>query len=209
MEIFDMREFDGHELVVFGHDAATGLRAIIAIHSTALGPAAGGCRMWPYQTTTDAVADVLRLSQGMQISILGYQNRANFEADRIAGEETIAAYPAIRASARANRAFLARAVRFLAGEAGLRQFLDIGTGIPAADNTHQVAQAVAPDARIVYVDIDPLVSTHAAALMAAGFAERPGLLRSALKHLFSARKTDWDKFDGLFDAATARHNGPC
>jgi leucine dehydrogenase len=65
MEIFDMREFDGHELLVFGHDAATGLRAIIAIHSTALGPAAGGCRMWPYVTTTDAVADVLRLSQGM------------------------------------------------------------------------------------------------------------------------------------------------
>ena len=65
MEIFDMREFDGHELVVFGHDAATGLRAIIAIHSTALGPAAGGCRMWPYATTTEAMADVLRLSRGM------------------------------------------------------------------------------------------------------------------------------------------------
>jgi leucine dehydrogenase len=65
MEVFDMREFDGHELVVFGHDAATGLRAIIAIHSTAPGPAAGGCRMWPYATTTEAVADVLRLSRGM------------------------------------------------------------------------------------------------------------------------------------------------
>jgi len=65
MEVFDMREFDGHELVVFGHDAATGLRAIIAIHSTALGPAAGGCRMWPYATTAEAVADVLRLSRGM------------------------------------------------------------------------------------------------------------------------------------------------
>ena len=65
MEIFDMREFDGHELVVFGSDAGTRLRAIIAIHSTALGPAAGGCRMWPYKTTTEAVADVLRLSQGM------------------------------------------------------------------------------------------------------------------------------------------------
>jgi leucine dehydrogenase len=64
MEIFDMREFDGHELVVFGHDA-TGLRAIIAIHSSALGPAAGGCRMWPYGTTAEAVADVLRLSRGM------------------------------------------------------------------------------------------------------------------------------------------------
>jgi leucine dehydrogenase len=65
MEIFDMREFDGHEQVVFGHDAATGLRAIIALHSTALGPAAGGCRMWPYASTAEAVADVLRLSRGM------------------------------------------------------------------------------------------------------------------------------------------------
>ncbi|HEX4389631.1 MAG TPA: Glu/Leu/Phe/Val dehydrogenase dimerization domain-containing protein [Steroidobacteraceae bacterium] len=65
MEIFDMREFDAHELVLFGHDAATGLRAIIAVHSTALGPAAGGCRMWPYASTREAVADVLRLSRGM------------------------------------------------------------------------------------------------------------------------------------------------
>jgi leucine dehydrogenase len=65
MEIFDMREFDDHELVVFGHDAASGLRAIIAIHSTTLGPAAGGCRMWPYASTAEAVADVLRLSRGM------------------------------------------------------------------------------------------------------------------------------------------------
>jgi leucine dehydrogenase len=65
MEIFDMHEFDGHELVVFGHDSASSLRAIIAIHSTALGPAAGGCRMWPYATTAEAVADVLRLSRGM------------------------------------------------------------------------------------------------------------------------------------------------
>jgi leucine dehydrogenase len=65
MEIFDLCEFDGHELVLFGHDAATGLRAIIAIHSTTLGPAAGGCRMWPYATTREALADVLRLSRGM------------------------------------------------------------------------------------------------------------------------------------------------
>jgi leucine dehydrogenase len=65
MEIFDMREFDAHEHVVFGHDASTGLRAIIAIHSTALGPAAGGCRVWPYASTPEAVADVLRLSRGM------------------------------------------------------------------------------------------------------------------------------------------------
>ena len=89
----------------------------------------------------------------------------NFEADRIAGEATIAAYPAIRASARANRAFLARSVRFLADEAGLRQFLDIGTGLPTASNTHEVAQSVAPDSRIVYVDNDPLVLSHARALL--------------------------------------------
>jgi leucine dehydrogenase len=65
MEIFDMREFDDHEMVVFGHDAPTGLRAIIAIHSTTLGPAAGGCRLWSYATTAEAVADALRLARGM------------------------------------------------------------------------------------------------------------------------------------------------
>jgi hypothetical protein len=89
----------------------------------------------------------------------------NFEADRIAGEATIAAYPAIRASARANRAFLARSVRYLAAEQGIRQFLDIGTGLPTANNTHEVAQSIAPECRIVYVDNDPLVLSHARALL--------------------------------------------
>ena len=89
----------------------------------------------------------------------------NFEADRIAGEQTIAAYPAIRASARANRAFLARTVRYLAAEKGIRQFLDIGTGLPTANNTHEVAQSVTPASRIVYVDNDPLVLSHARALL--------------------------------------------
>ena len=89
----------------------------------------------------------------------------NFEADRIAGEATIAAYPAIRASARANRAFLARSVRYLAAEVGIRQFLDIGTGLPTANNTHEVAQSAAPDSRVVYVDNDPLVLSHARALL--------------------------------------------
>src|SRR4030088_2649146 len=65
MDVFGMREFDSHERVVFAHDQATGLRSIIAIHSTALGPAAGGCRMWPYASTSEAVTDVLRLSRGM------------------------------------------------------------------------------------------------------------------------------------------------
>jgi S-adenosyl methyltransferase len=89
----------------------------------------------------------------------------NFPADREAGERVLAATPGLRERVRANRAFLARAVRYLAAEAGIRQFLDIGTGIPAADNTHEVAQAVAPDARVVYADNDPIVLAHAAALL--------------------------------------------
>ena len=78
----------------------------------------------------------------------------NFAADREAGDAVMEAYPGIVASVRANRAFLARAVRFLAAEAGIRQFLDIGTGIPAANNTHEVAQSAAPNCRVVYVDYD-------------------------------------------------------
>jgi hypothetical protein len=89
----------------------------------------------------------------------------NFQADRTAGEEALAAYPDLVSSVRANRAFLARGVRFLAGEAGVRQFLDIGTGIPSANNTHEVAQEVAPASRVVYVDNDPIVLAHARALL--------------------------------------------
>jgi hypothetical protein len=89
----------------------------------------------------------------------------NFAADRIAAEQVIEVRPAIRTDVRANRAFLGRAVRYLAGPAGIRQFLDIGTGLPSAGNTHEVAQAVARDSRIVYVDNDPIVLAHARALM--------------------------------------------
>jgi hypothetical protein len=92
----------------------------------------------------------------------------NFAADREAAERVLAATPGLRFRVRANRAFLARAVRYLAGEAGIRQFLDIGTGIPAANNTHEVAQAVAPECRVVYVDNDPIVLVHARALLASG-----------------------------------------
>jgi hypothetical protein len=89
----------------------------------------------------------------------------NFAADRELGEKTLQAYPNLVFSVRANRAFLARAVRFLAADAGIRQFLDIGTGIPTANNTHEVAQRVAPQCRIVYVDNDPIVLSHARALL--------------------------------------------
>jgi hypothetical protein len=90
----------------------------------------------------------------------------NFAADRAAGDQAIQAFPNIPLSARANRAYQARVVRFLAGEAGIRQFLDIGTGIPTANHTHQVAQSVAPESRVVYVDNDPVVLLHARALLA-------------------------------------------
>jgi hypothetical protein len=89
----------------------------------------------------------------------------NFPVDRQVGDQVLEAFPAIVENARASRAFLARAVRYLAGEAGIRQFLDIGTGLPTANNTHQVAQSVAPESRIVYVDNDPIVLVHARALL--------------------------------------------
>lgn len=89
----------------------------------------------------------------------------NYEVDRIAGDAYVESFPGIVDIARESRAFLSRAVTYLAGEAGIRQFLDVGTGLPTADNTHEVAQRVAPDSRIVYVDNDPLVLAHARALL--------------------------------------------
>ncbi len=90
----------------------------------------------------------------------------NFEADRIAAEAAIKAFPKTAESARAARAFLRRVVHFLAVEAGIRQFLDIGAGLPSGENVHQVVQLAAPDARVVYVDNDPIVLQHAQALLA-------------------------------------------
>jgi len=89
----------------------------------------------------------------------------NYAADRAVAEQVAAAYPDVRAAVRAQRAFLARAVHFLVTEAGIRQFLDIGTGLPSANNTHQVAQGAAPQSRVVYVDNDPIVLAHARALL--------------------------------------------
>ncbi|HEY6422314.1 MAG TPA: SAM-dependent methyltransferase [Pseudonocardiaceae bacterium] len=89
----------------------------------------------------------------------------NYPVDREVGDQFCQIFPDIIAVARASRAFNRRSVRYLAGEAGIRQFLDIGTGLPSADNTHEVAQRVAPDSRIVYVDNDPLVLVHARALL--------------------------------------------
>jgi hypothetical protein len=89
----------------------------------------------------------------------------NFAADRESGDAIAAAFPAIRTAVQENRGFLRRAVTFLTKDVGIRQFLDIGTGLPTANNTHEVAQAIAPESRIVYVDNDPLVLVHARALL--------------------------------------------
>jgi hypothetical protein len=89
----------------------------------------------------------------------------NFAADRESGDAIAAKFPAIRTAVVENRRFLRRAVSFLTESAGIRQFLDIGTGLPTANNTHEVAQGIAPGSRVVYVDNDPLVLVHARALL--------------------------------------------
>jgi len=136
----------------------------------------------------------------------------NFAADRAAGEQAIKAFPNIVLSARANRAFLARSVRFLAGEAGIRQFLDIGTGIPSANNTHEVAQSVAPESRVVYVDNDPVVLSHARALLASDPAGATAYvdadLRDPQKILASAaQELDFGRPAALVLMAILQHLG--
>ncbi len=117
---------------------------------------AGQSKRPPFDTT---VANQARIYD----YLLG--GKDNYEADRAAVDAVLKIAPELGFTARENRAFLGRAVGYLAGEVGIRQFLDIGTGIPTAGNTHQVAQAVAPEARVVYVDYDPVVLAHARALL--------------------------------------------
>jgi hypothetical protein len=105
----------------------------------------------------------------------------NFAADRQAGDKLVAAFPSVRTATRENRAFLGRAVRYLAAEAGIRQFLDIGTGLPSASNVHEVAQRAAPSSRIVYVDNDPLVLAHAQALLTSGPEGRTAYIHADLR----------------------------
>jgi len=130
---------------------------------------AGGGRMTdrPPRGTNPGKPSRIDTSTAHSARIYNYWlgGKDNFPADREAAQAAMAANPGIVADVRANRAFLARAVRYLVAEAGIRQFLDIGTGLPTADNTHEVAQAVAPESRVVYVDNDPIVLTHARALL--------------------------------------------
>jgi S-adenosyl methyltransferase len=134
----------------------------------------------------------------------------NYAVDREAGDKVAAMLPSIVAQARADRAFLGRAIRYLAGDEGVRQFLDIGTGLPTADNTHQVAQRVAPESRIVYADNDPMVLTHARALLtstpegACDYVD--GDLREPDKILAQAERTlDFTKPVGLMLLGILHH----
>jgi hypothetical protein len=126
----------------------------------------------------------------------------NYAVDRAIGDQVREIFPQIVANARAQREFLARAIQYLAGEAGVRQFLDIGTGLPTAGNTHEIAQQIAPESRIVYVDNDPIVLVHARALLTgtpegatdyidADVREPDKILRTA------ARTLDFDQPVGL------------
>jgi hypothetical protein len=110
---------------------------------------------------------------------LGGKN--HFAADREAADRAMAAVPSGRFGSRANRAFLGRVVRYLAAEAGIRQFLDIGTGLPTTSNVHEVAQAAAPSSRIVYVDNDPLVLAHARALLTSSPEGRTAYIHADLR----------------------------
>jgi hypothetical protein len=107
--------------------------------------------------------------------------RTNFAADRQMANRVLAHSPTAQITARENRAFLGRAVRYLATEAGIGQFLDIGTGLPTANNVHEVAQAAVPSARVVYVDNDPLVMAHARALLTSSPQGRTAYIQADLR----------------------------
>src|SRR5712691_4991360 len=105
----------------------------------------------------------------------------NFAADRQTARQVLQNWGAVRAAVRENRAFLGRAVHYLAAEAGIRQFLDVGAGLPSADNVHEVAQAAAPESRVVYVDNDPIVLAHAQALLASAPEGRTAYIEADLR----------------------------
>ena len=105
----------------------------------------------------------------------------HFAVDRQTAERAMQSWPSVRVAVRENRAFLGRAVRYLVAEAGIRQFLDIGTGLPSANNVHEVAQAAAPQARVVYVDNDPIVLAHARALLTGSAAGRTAYIEADLR----------------------------
>jgi S-adenosyl methyltransferase len=124
-------------------------------------------RRWKEAVNDDTPTPLIDTAVSHSARVWNYWlgGKDNYPVDREVGDRVAEMYPDIVLLARAARGFLTRAVRYLAGEAGIRQFLDIGTGLPTVNNTHQVAQSIAPDSRVVYADNDPLVLAHARALL--------------------------------------------
>ncbi|HEX6235023.1 MAG TPA: SAM-dependent methyltransferase [Jiangellaceae bacterium] len=122
---------------------------------------------WMKNTSEEPAAPEIDTTVAHSARVYDYWlgGKDNFEADRALGDAMIRAIPSLPAMAKANRAFLSRAVRYLVSETGVHQFLDIGTGIPTAGNVHEIAQQVAPESRVLYIDHDPIVLAHARALM--------------------------------------------
>ncbi|HEY0538774.1 MAG TPA: SAM-dependent methyltransferase [Actinoallomurus sp.] len=135
-----------------------------------LNPAAGGRPVGQFDGTKASPARIYNYLLG---------GKDNFKADRDAAEDVESRLPTVREMMRENRAFLGRVVWFLATECGIRQFLDIGSGLPTQGNVHEIAQQAAPDARVVYVDNDPIVLTHGRALLATN--ERTTVLTADLR----------------------------
>jgi len=146
-------------------------------------PASAGDRSDDTNGGASRIASYFDTSKAHMARVYDYWlgGKDHFAADRVAGDAVIQAYPAVITTVRANRALLARMVRYLAGAGGIGQFLDIGTGIPSANNTHEVAQSVNPNARVVYVDNDPIVLVHARALLTSGPAGATSYLDADLR----------------------------
>ncbi len=134
-------------------------------------------------TMADDLAPRIDVSRAHPARMYDYYlgGKNHFAADRVVADRALRSWPAARIGLRENRGFLGRAVRFLAAEAGIRQFLEIGSGLPAANNVHEVAQDVAPESRVVYVDLDPLVIAHSRALLTSSSPGRTEFVRADLR----------------------------
>lgn len=134
------------------------------------------------EPTASSVAEIdTSVAHSARIYDYWLGGKDNFAADRAVGAAMTEAIPDLPYMAKENRRFLARAVRFLVGEVGIRQFLDIGTGLPAAGAVHEIAQSIAPETRVVYADNDPIVLTHARALMTGSTSGQTAYLRADLR----------------------------
>jgi hypothetical protein len=136
-----------------------------------------------FSDPSDPLARKIDVSRAHSARMYDYYlgGKDNFAADRETADKAMRSWHSVRTAVRENRAFLGRAVRYVAVEAGIRQFLDIGTGLPSANNVHEVAQSVAPESRVVYVDNDPIVLAHAKALLAGTSEGRTAYIEADLR----------------------------